>query len=577
MRTLHQCLLHADLARLQVIARFWDVDLTAGRQREVAAELAEAMISPQAIAVARDALPDDQRRALKALLAAGGLMPLQVFSRQWGEIRAMGPGRLEREHPWREPISPAEGLWYHGLLYRTFDQGPEGAFEVAFVPEELRPHLPAATAPAPRISLESTSEPGVVRSTGDTFLDDACTLLAFLQNERLRPRQDGTWPSRHETQLAGQLRDPDPARLDLLRHLAHTLDWLRLTTGPQTSGGHLRPNPGPAIAWLQLPAADEQRRQLAEAWRDDATWNDLFHVPTLAPQDTGAWHNDPVLARGAILQHVRACVAGTWYGIDAFAAAVRQVDADFQRPDGDYATWYIRDATSGDYLSGFENWDRVEGALIRYLLTCPLAWLGLTDVGTRAPGEPLSAFRLTPAGAAFLGLGKPAPEPTREPMALRAGWTVTVSPARRFERFQLARVADWVASPSAAHAGKKGATFTYRITPASLERARRQGIPVARVLAFLDEMTEAPLPRLVADTLAHWDARGTEVRLERTIVLSTASEPLMDQILASPATRRLIQERVGPVHALVRARDCPRLVEALGKLGTLAEIAGIEP
>jgi hypothetical protein len=147
MRPLLQCLLDTDLIRLQVIAHFWDVDLTANRQRDVAAQLAEAMSTSEAITSAWDALPDDQRQALESLLAAGGQVPSRVFARQWGETRTMGPGRLEREQPWQEPASPAEGLWYKGFISSAFEQGPEGTYAVVFVPPELQAHLPVPPTP----------------------------------------------------------------------------------------------------------------------------------------------------------------------------------------------------------------------------------------------------------------------------------------------------------------------------------------------------------------------------------------------------------------------------------------------
>jgi len=561
MRSLHQCLLDADLARLRVIARFWDVDLTAGRQRDAAAQLAEAMIAPEAIAAAWDALPADQRQALEPLLGAGGRMPLRVFARAWGEIRTVGPGRMEREQPWRDPISPAEGLWYRGFISRAFDHGPEGAYEVVFVPPELLAHLPAQAAPPPTIALEPTSVPAVARSAGDALLDDGCTLLAYLQNEKLRPDSNGDWPANHVTRLARRLRDPDPARLAFLRHLARSLGWLRVT-----DSNRLRPDPEPVAAWLQSPP-DQQRSALAIAWQDDPTWNDLFHVPTLLPEDTGAWHNDPLLARKSILRHLQVCAPDTWYALDDLTAAIRQANPDFQRPDGDYTTWYIRDAASTAYLSGFENWDNVEGALIRYIITGPLAWLGLADVGAAAPDTPTTAFRLTPAGAAFLGLAEPEPEPVPAPLSLHPDFSVRVCPARRYERFQLARVADWV---------RTGDPFIYRLTPNSLERARQQGIPVARVLEFLRQVTDKPIPRFVEAALTRWEARGAEVRLERAALLRVSGEELMAQIASSPATRNLIHEQIGPTAALVRERDWPRLVAALGEMGLLPDVVDLE-
>ncbi len=567
MRALHQCLLDTDLIRLRVTARFWDVELTTNRRRDVAAELAEAMAAPEVVAPAREALPDGQRRALEALLAAGGWMPLRVFARHWGEIRTMGPGRMEREQPWREPASPAEGLWYRGFIYRAFDQGPDGAYEIVFVPSELLAHLPAPFASPPAIALAPTDAPAVMRSTGDALLDDACTLLSYLQNEKLRPEPDGGWPARHKALLARCLRDPDPARLDLLRHLARHLGWLRVT-----DAGHLRPDPGSATVWLQFPA-DQQRRALVEAWRDDPAWNDLFHVPSLRPEDTGAWRNDPVLARKVILFHLESYVPSSWYRLDDFVSAVKQADPDFQRPGGDYTTWYICDATTGAYLSGFESWDEVEGALIRYLVTGPLAWLGMTDV---APAGTSTVFRLTAMGAAFLGLAETTAEPEPDPATLALDFTVRVSPARRYDRFQLARVADWVFSPPLEATEGGELFFVYRLTPASLARARQQGIPVARVIEFLGRTTGEPVPRFVEAALTRWEAQGGEVRLEQAVLLRLASEEAMAQAMSFPPIRRLIREQIGPTIALVRKPDWPRLVVALGEMGLVPDIIDLE-
>jgi hypothetical protein len=570
MRTLHQCLLDTDLARLRVIASFWDVELTANRQRDAAAQLSGAMTAREAVVTARDALPDDQRQALEALLAAGGCMPLQVFAREWGEIRMMGPGRLEREQPWQGPISPAEGLWYTGFISRTFNQDPEGmSYEVVFIPTELRALLSASPTLPPTVVLEPAPVPTVVHSAGDALLDDACTLLAYLQNEKLRLSPDGAWPTYHEARLTRRLHDPDPARLIFLRHLMRRLGWLRVT-----DSGYLRPDPGPATAWLQ-PSTNRQRNALAEAWRDDLTWNDLFHVPTLHPEDTGAWRNDPLLARKALLRHLKAacrelverCIPETWYALDDFVTAIKQIAPDFQRPDGDYTTWYIRDAITGAYLSGFESWDKVEGALIRYLVTGPLVWLGLVDVGAATLDGLPSAFRLTLAGVAFLGLAEPPPEPEPAPLTLRSDFTVLAPAPRRYERFQLARVADWV------HTGDP---FVYRLTPTSLERARQQGIPVTRVLEFLGRTTDTPVPRFVEAALTRWEACGTEVRLERAVLLRLASEELMTRVTSSPPIRRLIREQIGPTAALVHGQDWPRLIPALGEMGLLPDIVALE-
>jgi hypothetical protein len=327
----------------------------------------------------------------------------------------------------------------------------------------------------------------------------------------------------------------------------------------------LRLDPEPVTTWLQSDTF-RQRCALAETWRSDPTWNDLFHVPVLQPEDTGAWHNEPVLAREAVLRHLRVCLPDNWYDIDAFVAAIKEVDPDFQRPAGDYDTWYIRDKENGAYLSGFESWDAIEGRLIRYLLTRPMAWLGLVELEAEESDQPSPAFRLSQSGAAFLELVDPPPQPTPPLPRLLSGFRVSMPPGRRFQRFQLARVAEWI---------EGGERFVYRLTPASLRRARQQGISVTRVLEFLQEIVEAPLTRPVAEALRRWDTQGTEVHLERAVLLRLSHEELMDQVASSPRLAHLIDERIGPTAALIRRQDWPRVVARLEEIGLLPELTDL--
>lgn len=560
MPLLRQCLLDTYLVRLRAIARFWEIELTTTRQREAALELAEAMADPEAIARASEALPEEQRQALSALLASGGKMPQRVFARECGEIRAMGPGRMDRDQPWENPISAAEGLWYRGFIFSSFEQGPDGAYEAVLIPPEIEAHLPAPDVEQPQIALESVAAPAAVLSGSDLLLDDACTLLSYVQNERPRVVGDRRWPERHQQRLLQRLRVQELERLAFLSHLAHSIGWIA-----ERETGHLRLEPDPVTTWLESTPF-RQRCTMAAAWRDDPTWNDLFHVPSLQPEDTGAWHNDPVLARNGILRHLKSCAPQTWYRIRDFAAAVKEIDPDFQRPRGDYETWYIRDTETGAYLSGFECWDAVEGRLIDYLMTQPMTWLGLVDLGSHERGERPTTFRLTAAGAAFLDLAEPPSAPDPPTPRLRSGFRISVPAGRRYERFQLARVADW---------SQSGDPFIYRLTPDSLERAQKQGISVSRVLEFLDEITSPPLPRSVEAALTRWDARGTEAWLRRSVLLRLSSEELMDRAASSRRLGPLIQERIGPTTALVIERDWPQVAAGLEEMGLLPQVVDL--
>lgn len=563
MRTLVQCLIESDPAQIEAVAQLWGMDDLERRGQEAATALADRMLTLGGLERVWAELSPHERDALVALRDAGGQIPWSTFTRRWGQVRPMGPGRAAREQPWDAPTSPSERLWYRGLLFRSVVEGPTGLYEAACLPVELLERLPASPSPPPTRRAASEAEPPHIHHAGDRLLDDACTLLSYLQNHRVRTGPEGEWPTLDERRLIRQLRDSHPARLAFLRHLAQRLGWLRTDRA-----GHLRPAPDAAGAWLQVPAT-AQRTTLARGWQEDSAWNDLWHVPTLQPDSTGSWKNDPLLARQAILAHLAACRSQQWYSMTSFVSSIRETDPDFQRPDGDYTAWYIRDAASGEFLSGFASWDAVEGALIRYLLTGPLAWLGLVDLGAEREQGPSTAFRLSAAGPVFLGQEKQDAEarPELPPLVVRPDLTILAPAGRRYERFQLSRVANWVRS---------GDPFVYRLTPASLERARRQGIAPERVTDFLKGTAAGSVPRALETVLERWSRHGAQVRLERGILLRTEDERLMQEISSAPPTRRFIREIVDRSTALVAPSDWPQLVRRLVEQGWLPDVIGLE-
>jgi hypothetical protein len=547
-------LIDLDLARLRVIARLWGLEVQATRPREVAARLAEALADPSHAADTYTTLPGDVRAALTALLDAGGLMPAAIFTRRFGEIRPMGPGRLERERPWHDPVGPAEGLWYRGLIYEGFAGEAGETYPVYFVPDELRAALPLDVEAAPdTLQLEALPPPAHYRVAGDLFLDDVTTVLAFVHNATVQPLPDAphTWPEEARQALVRGLRDPGAERLAFILHLLDHLGWTRLH-----DDGHLRLAAGPVTAWLKETGTS--RAALVSAWREMTAWNELWRLPSLQPDDTGTWRNDPALARSALLRHLGALAPGRWVSISAFIGAIKATAPDFQRPDGDYETWYIRDAASGAYLTGFESWDAVEGALLRALLTGPAWWLGLIELGGETESSPPGVLRPAPEAPSL---------PSPPPAVVHPDLRITMPSARRFERFQLARVADLIAVDE---------DYVYGLTPASLERARQQKISDERVLSFLEGLNDAPLPQGVRSSVKRWARQGTEVWLERALLLRVSDKEVLEQILAAPQTRRYVGRVVGPTAAIVAEDDWPRLTVALTELGLMAESIGVQ-
>src|SRR5690606_39732442 len=96
----------------------------------------------------------------------------------------------------------------------------------------------------------------------------------------------------------------------------------------------------------------EQRRTLFDAWRASPEGNDLCRTPELEGVEAGSWHNDPLQTREAVLRLFGHLQPGAWYSQADVIRAIREIEPDFQRPTGDYDTWYIRNHTTQEFLKG---------------------------------------------------------------------------------------------------------------------------------------------------------------------------------------------------------------------------------
>jgi len=362
------------------------------------------------------------------------------------------------------------------------------------------------------------------------------------------------------------LIDTSPRRLALLRHLANTLGFV----ARQGETVHLEAEP--VKRWLTATRA-QQLKALQDAWRHDPDWNDLCRVPSLQCDQETLWQNDPVATRQALLALLAYCPLDSWWSMASFLAAVKEVHPDFQRPDGDYTSWYLRDVGSGEYLSGFESWERVEGALLADLLTGPLLWLGIIAAVSLEPG---AVCRLTGAGARFLGLVHDEPEDRPSPpLVVHPDFSVEIPPpANLYTRFQLERFAEVRGSPVASTDLEP---CCYQLTVGSLGWALARGIRVEQVLAFLQQAGERPVPANVAGQLRLWAGRFGQVHLEEVALLQVKSERVLKELKVLPETRALISKILSPTSALVRKRDLPRLRKELRALGYLPPEATSDP
>ena len=536
---------------LRALAQNRGIALRSNRQAEAADQLAVELLEPLSIRLALAQLSAQATEALAALLAAGGRMRAPQFARRFGQVRPVGPGRLEREAPWKEPANPAEELWYAGLIYRAFAQDQGGPGEFVFVPDDLLPLLPQAQAQRPLFSVETVPAPPQGRGPESNLVEDLFAYLVYVQAHDVRPYADGRLGRRDLAALQQRLAVRDERRLAFLQHMARRLGFV------VRQDGLLRLEATPVKRWLTASAA-RQTALLQETWRDDPTWNDLCRVPGLICDQEPVWQNDPLWTRRALLDLLARCPPDAWWSAPSFLSAVEKMNPDFQRPDGDYTSWYIRAAASGEYLSGFESWARVEGALISDLLTGPLRWL---DVMASVHQGSDWICRLTEAGARFLGLAPPLPEEAPSPpiVVLPDFQVIVPTPASLYTRFQLGRFAELEAREPC----------TYRLTVGGLSRALVHGVGVEQVLAFLRQASQDKLPANVAGQFRSWAGRYGQVDLQEVALLRVKSERVLRELSALPETRSLISRVLSPTTALVRKQDLPRLRKELRALGFL--------
>lgn len=528
-----------DLGFLKMVAGTWGIELNAPDAYTALPLLVQALLNRETIQEQLESLPAGSQAALDALLEQEGRMTWAVFTRRFGEVRAMGAARRDRERPDLKPASPAEVLWYRALIGRAFFNEPPEPREYAYIPDDLLELVQRSTSrvPAPLGRKATAAERAHSILVNDCILDDACTLLAAL---RL-----GMAP---ESLPARQTEIPPLALLALLQ-AANLLD------------ANNQPLAEAVRAFLKAPRG-KALALLTVAWMNSPAFNELHLLPGLVME--GEWNNDPLLARRFLLDLLSHIPQGTFWSLPAFVNAVRDKHPDFQRPAGDYDSWFIRQESTGQFLRGFSSWDEVDGALLRFLITGPLHWLGLLDLASPANGKPPTAFRFSTWAPALWHGAAPEDLPVEDGgVHVQSNGTITVHRlAARTLRYQIARFCEWQ--------DQREGEYRYRITPASLERARQQGLKPGHLLSLLRRHAPAVPPPL-AQSLERWEEHGVQASIHPAVLLRVSSPEILAALRQSRAAR-FLRETLSPTTVLINPGSEDKVLLALAELGYLGEI-----
>ncbi len=516
-----------DLGYLRIVAGLWGLELESNNPADAANELAASLHDPQLVNEITASLPAEANVALAALGSAGGRIPWAAFIRQFGDVREMGAGKRDREKPQLKPASTAEILFYRALLARAFFDTTSGPQEFAYIPEDLLTLLqmregkrPGGAAP-PMEPFGRGATPGeraYIFQVNDHILDEATTLLAALR--------------------LGQTVQPNPVLFGLL----NAAKLLKKNT----------PQAEKVKAFLEAPRA-EALKILVDVWRSSESFNELHLIPGLLCE--GEWKNQPLATRQFILKALDAIPAGKWWNINSMISDIKKKVPDFQRPAGDYDTWFIRREADGQYLRGFAYWDQVEGALIRFFITVILHDLGLVELASPEEGKDITAFHLMhDRQISNIENGK-----------LKISSNGRISASRlvpRAARYQLARFCEWDE--------ERSGEFGYHLTPASLTKAKEQGLKVEHLLALLSKHAAAGIPPVLVKALKRWEVNGAEARAETQVVLRVSRPEVLEELRKSKAAR-FLGEPLGPTTVVIKAGAQSKVMAALAELGLLAE------
>ncbi|MEM5775497.1 MAG: helicase-associated domain-containing protein, partial [Anaerolineaceae bacterium] len=224
---------------------------------------------------------------------------------------------------------------------------------------------------------------------------------------------------------------------------------------------------------------------------------------------------------------------GVWWSLEAFVAALKEHHPDFQRPAGDYDSWFIQEKSSGDYLRGRGSWDKVDGALARYIIVGPMHWLGLVDLARETEKSKPAAFRLSEWAKNLWHGSPPDGLPAEDAhLFINMDGRMRVPPlVPRPVRYQAARFGEWES--------RKAGQYVYRVTDQSLSRAAEQGLRANHLLGILKKHASGGIPPAFQQTLQRWEKVGLQTRLITATVLQVDQPEILVELMKTSAKRFL--------------------------------------
>ncbi|MFP4436245.1 MAG: helicase-associated domain-containing protein [Chloroflexaceae bacterium] len=332
-----------------------------------------------------------------------------------------------------------------------------------------------------------------------------------------------------------------------------------------------------SIDSLLLRPVEEQRRLLTTTWAWMINWSEIHDLEDLR-LERGMYHTSGMrsdqlyaelaAARRFLLRLLRLLDPDRWYRVADVIALVQSIHPRFLLeqqsvplgPDNRDAWWLRPDNGRKLDPTKKRDWKQGEARLLQHLLTGPLAWLGMLELG----GTSSDYLRLTPTGAYLLGLRDAylREESGRilqiqaEPDAAR----VTVRLALADAVPQVLHTLEQIAQA----AGLDQGTLVYTITPQQLRDGLMHGQTVEQVQAFMREHAREPQPDAALALLKKWGSGfGQATIYTRLALIELADDLLLPELLRSTRLEHAILEQLTPRLLLVDPAAADALFDEL--------------
>jgi hypothetical protein len=79
------------------------------------------------------------------------------------------------------------------------------------------------------------------------------------------------------------------------------------------------------------------------------------------------------------------------------------------------------------------------------------------------------------------------------------------------------------------------------------------------------------VPPTLAKAIQRWASTGTEVKVERAVIVQVKDAAILKRLQESPKTRGLSIEPLGPTAARINEKDWPKFVSILAEAGVLVD------